>query len=271
MATILDKVFADKKEELAETKKRITLAEIKAKIEQCPQVKNVRDALTGQAKATSRIIAEIKRRTPFKGELRADFDALDIARSYAEHGAAAISILTEQRHFGGCIDYLERARLEVDIPLLRKDFIFAEYQVFESRAFGADLFLLIATHLEKNHLADLMGLGMELGLTPLVEAHDEADMERAFSAGAKVIGINNRDLNSGKTDLEVSRRLLKMAQLDSENIIVCESGIHGRKEIEELEQLGADAFLVGESLMRSGSIADKLRELIGDEKKAASG
>lgn len=271
MANILDKIFDDKKEELAETKRRVTFAEIKGRLEQCSQVKNVRGALTGDVKAPSRIIAEIKRRTPFKGELKANFDAVEIALSYAENGAAAISILTEQRHFGGSIDYLENVRAEVSIPLLRKDFIFAEYQVYESRAFGADMFLLIATHLEKNHLADLMGLGMELGLTPLVEAHDEADMERAFSAGAKVIGINNRDLTSGKTDLGISCRLLKMAQMDPENIVVCESGIRGRSEIEELEKLGADAFLVGESLMRSRSVADKLRELIGDEKKAASG
>ena len=265
MANILDKIFAHKKEELGSTKRKAPLTEIKGRIGQREPVRDVRQAL--KPASTSRIIAEIKKRTPFKGELRPDFDGLAIAREYAKHGAAAISVLTESNYFGGSIEFLSQVRDEVKTPLLRKDFIFDPYQVYESRAFGGDFFLLIATWLDKNHMEDLLELGKEIGMPALVETHCERDMEKAFSVGAFLIGINNRDLKTGKTDLDISRRLIKMAAMIEGNLLVCESGIHACGDIQELEKLGAHAFLIGESLMKADSIKDKLAELTGDKNK----
>lgn len=261
MANVLDKIFAHKKEELGSTRRKAPLSEIKGRIGQQADLRDIRQALAPGS--TSRIIAEIKKRTPFKGELRPDFDGLAIARDYAENGAAAISVLTESKFFGGSIEFLSQVRSAVETPLLRKDFIFDPYQVYESRAFGGDFYLLIATWLDKNHLEDLLELGKEIGMTALVETHCEKDMEKAFSAGAFLIGINNRDLKTGKTDLDISRRLIKMAKMVPDNLLVCESGIHTPKEIQEMEKLGAHAFLIGESLMKADSIPEKLAELTG--------
>ncbi|NIQ03053.1 MAG: indole-3-glycerol phosphate synthase, partial [Nitrospinaceae bacterium] len=210
MGTILDKIFDTKKEELEDTRRSLPLATLKTRIREPSAVRDVRPAL--ESSPPHRILAEIKRRTPFKGELRPDFDPLRLARVYAEHGACAISVLTESNYFGGRLEFLSEIRSRVDLPLLRKDFILDEYQVYESRVFGADFYLLIATWLDKNHLADLLALGRELGLSALVETHSEKDMEKAFRADASLIGINNRDLATGKTDLEVSRRLIGMAR-----------------------------------------------------------
>ena len=261
MATILDKIYADKKQELEDTRRTRPLGEVVQRARDREGIRDIVPAL--KASPPTRIIAEIKRRSPFKGELRPDFDPIAIASEYATHGAAALSILTESQHFGGSLDYLEQVRSEVDIPLLRKDFIFTEYQVHESRAFGADFFLLIATWLDKNHLADLLALGREIGLPALVETHNEADLEKAFAAGATLLGINNRDLTSGKTDLAISHRLMAMARSVPGTLLVSESGIHSRKEIDALEELGSNAFLIGESLMTSQDIPGKLRELLG--------
>jgi len=261
MPTILDKIYADKKEELAGTRRRLPLNEVKQRARDRGELRDVRSALRGGP--VPNIIAEIKRRSPFKGELLADFDAVGIARQYDEHGAAAISILTESRYFAGDLAYLEAVKAEVSLPLLRKDFIFDEYQVYESRAFGADFFLLIATWLDKNQLADLLALGLEVGLPALVETHNEADLDKAFAAGGEILGINNRDLTSGKTDLGISRRLLSRAKEEPGKILVTESGIHSAEDIESLRTLGAEAFLIGESLMTSGDIPGKLKALLG--------
>jgi len=265
MANILDKIFAHKKEELDTTRRKTPLSEIKGRIGQKEPAQDIRQAL--KPASSTRIIAEIKKRTPFKGELRPDFDGLAIAREYAEHGAAAISVLTESNYFGGSIEFLSQVREEVKTPLLRKDFIFDPYQVHESRAFGGDFFLLIATWLDKNQMEDLLELGKEIGMTALVETHCEKDMEKAFSVGAYLIGINNRDLKTGKTDLGISRRLIKMAAMVPDNLLVCESGIHSSDDIQGLEKLGAHAFLIGESLMKADSIPEKLADLIGDQRK----
>lgn len=270
MANILDKIFTAKKAELETIQREVPLAEIKIKMSSQRDVIPVKDALKVSGEG-SKIIAEIKRGTPFKGDLVEQFDPLAIARTYADNGAAAISILTESRFFGGDLDYVEQASKVVSIPLLRKDFIFAEYQVFESRACGADFFLLIATSLDKNQLKDLLELGKEIGLTALVETHNEKDMEKAFYAGAELLGINNRDLTSGKTDLETSKRLLKETRGMNNLILVCESGIHSRAQIEEFEGLGMHAFLIGESLIKATNISDKLLEFTGHGKTQPAG
>ena len=263
MSNILDKIFCDKKIELDTVKRKLALPDVKARItNNSYKIRDIRVFLESSKRST--IIAEIKPRTPFKGELLKNFDPIDIAKTYAKNGAAALSILTESSYFGGSLSTLEEVRECVDIPLLRKDFIFDEYQVYEARAFGADLFLLIATWLDKNQLADLLALGKELGLPALVETHNEMDMEKAFAVGASVLGINNRDLTNGETDLNIARRLVPMALQVPGSFLVCESGIHSRKEIEEFEKLGAHSFLIGESLMTAENIGNKLREFTGD-------
>ena len=267
MTGILDKIFADKAEELEAAKRKTPLKDLKDKIQSQREVKNILPVL--RKEGSSRIIAEIKRRTPFLDDLRKDFDPVDIADVYADNGAAAISVLTESTHFGGHLDFLEQ--IHVGVPLLRKDFLFDEYQVYESRAWGADFFLLIATQLEKNHIADLMGLGKELHLTALVETHTEWDMEKAIEAEAALVGINNRDLKTGKTDLNIARRLVKMGNEIPDIIMVCESGINSRREIEEFEALGIHAFLIGGSLMKSDNIPEKLKDLLGYGKTQAAG
>ncbi len=274
MSNILDKIFADKKVELGSVKRQLALADVKTRMaDKSHKVRNIEQVLQrdkGTPNGGSRIIAEIKPRTPFKGELRANVDPAEIAKTYANNGAAVLSILTESSYFGGCLSTLEKARECVETPLLRKDFIFDEYQVYEARAFGADGFLLIATWLDKNHLADLLELGKELGLPALVETHNEKDMEKAFAAGGTIFGINNRDLTSGKTDLGIARRLIPMALQIPGNTLVCESGIHSRKEIEEFEERGAHSFLIGESLMTADNIGEKLKEFTGDRKTSAA-
>lgn len=269
MPDILDKIFFNKKIELDSVKRKLSLPDVKTRIANNNfEIRNIRRFL--KLNAGSSIIAEIKPRTPFKGELLKNFNPVNIAKTFADNGAAAISILTESTYFGGSLSTLENARSHTNVPLLRKDFIFDEYQLYETKAFGADCFLLIATWLDKNHLADLLALGEELGLPSLVETHNEKDMEKAFAAGGSILGINNRDLTSGKTDLNISRRLVPMALQVPGNSLICESGIHARKEIEEFEKLGAHSFLVGESLMTADNIGKKLKELIGDRKISAT-
>ena len=270
MANILDKIFAAKKVELKTTQREVPLAEVKNKMGDQRDVVPIMDALRASGEG-SKIIAEIKRRTPFKGDLVEQFDPLSIARTYADKGAVAISILTESQFFGGSLQFVEQASKAVSSPLLRKDFIFDEYQVYESRACGADCFLLIATSLDKNQLKDLLELGKEIGLTALVETHHEKDMEKAFHAGAELLGVNNRDLTTGKTDLEISKRLLKETRGMEHLLLVCESGIHSRAQIEEFEGLGMHAFLIGESLMKAPNISDKLQEFTGHGKTQPAG
>jgi indole-3-glycerol phosphate synthase len=261
MATKLDEIFEFKKKELPETKKAFPLELLLKKIEENPRKPlDVLSVLRGESGATN-IIAEIKRKTPFKGILK-EIDPIELAKVYELNGAAAISILTESYYFNGSLRFLSEVRSQVNIPLLRKDFIFDEYQVYEAVACGADFFLLIATYLNENDLKNLLKLGQEMGLPALVEVHDEDDLKKALAVNAQIIGVNNRNLNSGQTDLNISRILLKN-KFDAGQIIVSESGIKDRDQIEELESLGAHTFLVGESLMLADDIPAKLCELRG--------
>ena len=267
MLNILDKIFADKQKELLDTKCKVPIAQLKQRIVDQAPARDIFKAL--KVGNHSKIIAEIKRRTPFKGELRENFNSKEIARDYVENGAAALSILTESNYFGSHIGILEQIKPVASIPLLRKDFICDEYQVYESRAHGADLFLLIATWLEKSQLNDLLSLGKDLGLHALVETHNEYDVEKAFEAKADLIGINNRDLSNGKTDLGISRRLIPLALQEPGKTLVCESGVKGREEIDEFEKMGAHAFLIGETLMKSKDIPKKLSELLNNDESTS--
>jgi indole-3-glycerol phosphate synthase len=210
-----------------------------------------------------RIIAEVKKASPSRGVIRADFDPAAIARTYADCNVAAISVLTETQHFRGSLDFLKAINLALQprtIPLLRKDFIHDPYQIFESRACGADAVLLIVSMLQPDHLCDLLFISHKIGLQCLVEVHDEHETEVAVDSGARIIGINNRDLRTFNIDISVTERLCPLIPKD--RIIVSESGIKTRWDIQWLKQCGVNAVLIGEAFMAAQDIKAKLRELL---------
>jgi indole-3-glycerol phosphate synthase len=207
------------------------------------------------------LIAEMKRASPSRGAIRPDASVSEIVRAYEAAGARAVSVLTEPAHFGGSLGDLAEARAACDLPLLRKDFVIDAYQVLEARAAGADAVLLIVAALGGDRLAELMAAASDLGMDSLVEVHDEEEVEAAVEAGAEVIGINNRDLHSLEVDLETTFRLL--ADVPAGTVVVAESGITRRGDVERLEDAGVDAILVGEALMRADDTARAVRDLLG--------
>lgn len=263
--TILDRLVASKREQLASRRAVAPLAQQRALAEAAPAPLRFAAALRGE---NVRVIAEIKKASPAKGLLEPDFDPVTRARSYRAGGAAAVSVLTEERRFLGSLDDLiavRRALADAPLPLLRKDFLFDPYQLYEARAAGADAVLLIVAVLTQPALVDLLALARRLGLDALVEVHDEDQVERALVAGATLIGINNRDLRSFHTDLAVSERLGPL--IPEGCTLVSESGISARGHVDRLAALGFDAILVGEALMRSGDIGTSLRELAGSSRR----
>jgi indole-3-glycerol phosphate synthase len=255
---ILDDIVRDKRADLEQTKARISLAAL----QQRPLFRAGRRAFRAALEARRRaIVAEVKKASPSKGVIRADFDPLQIAGSYARNGAAAISVLTEERYFQGHIDYLAAIRAAVDVPLLRKDFVFDPYQLYEARAFGADAVLLIVAILAEPALRELLWLAEELNLTALVEVHDEAELECAVRCGARLLGVNNRDLRTFHTTLATTERL--MPAVPPGALVIAESGIDSVEDIVRLERAGVHAFLIGEALMRAADPGARLAELIG--------
>lgn len=257
--TYLDRIVADKREELAAAKAATSASELEGRVVGAPQVRSFIDALR-EPKLS--LIAEVKKSSPSKGLLRADFDPVDIATRYADGGASAISVLTDAKHFQGSLDHLEAIRqaLPDGPPLLRKDFIFEEYQVLEARAHGADAMLLIVAMLEQPLLEALIASIRALGMTPLVEVHDETEMERAAAAGAELIGINNRDLRTFDVDLATTERLRPLAPPDA--VVVAESGISTRDDMRRLQAIGVNAVLIGEALVKEPDPGAKVRELL---------
>jgi indole-3-glycerol phosphate synthase len=208
------------------------------------------------------VIAEVKKGSPSKGVIRADFDPIAIAEIYEKHGAACLSVLTDEKFFLGHLRFLGLIREQVRLPLLRKDFLYDPYQLWEAREAGADAVLLIAAMLEPAQLADLVAESREIGLDVLLEIHDERELEMALQVPVELIGINNRDLRSFHVDLAVTERLAPY--IPGDRLVVAESGIAGRSDVLRLQAAGARVFLVGESLMRSGDIGTKLDELLND-------
>ncbi len=257
--SILDRILETKREELEAAKRRVPAAELAERARSAPPLRGFRQAL--RAAPRPRVIAEIKRRSPSRGEIRPRFDPIECAKAYADGGAAALSVLTDATYFGGRIEYLQQVRGCVDLPILRKDFVIDAYQVDEARAFGADAVLLIVAALDDQALVRRQARARDQGLAVLVEVHHAPELERARIAEADLIGINNRDLNSFEVDLATSEALAPRA--GEGVVIVAESGIFRLAEIERLEAAGADAFLVGESLMRQDDPGRALRELRG--------
>lgn len=260
--TIVDEILARKRVELERAKLACApddMSERAAAVDDAPR--GFRAALSrGES---PRIVAEIKRRSPSAGEIRPDFDPVGCAKAYADAGAAALSVLTDEHFFGGHLDYLTLARQAVPVPLLRKDFVIDAYQIDEARVAGADAVLLIASAFaepsRRGELGRLRGHALERGLDALVEVHDERQLDAALEAGADLVGINNRDLRTFSVDLGVTERLA--ARLPQGVVLVAESGILRSEDVVRLQAAGAHAFLVGEALMREPDIGAALRRL----------
>ncbi len=256
----LEEIVHRNQEELQARKKQLPLAEVCRLAKAQPPPLDLAAALRGDG---VRLIAEVKKASPSRGVIRQDFNPVAIAGAYAAGGAAAISVLTEVHYFQGSLEYLKDIRTalgENRPPLLRKDFIFDPYQVYESLAYGADSLLLIAAILTPEMLVDLCALSHELGLSCLVEVHNESDLVTALESGAGIIGINNRDLNTFTVDLATTERLRPLIPAD--RIVISESGIGSRDDVDNLKRLGVDALLIGEALMAASDIAAKMRELL---------
>ncbi len=264
--TILDEILEHKVGEVERAKSRVAPAQMRRQAREAASVpRGFRDALI--AAEAPAIIAEVKRRSPSKGEIRPDFEPVACAQQYAAHGAAALSVLTDEHYFGGHLGFLAKIRAEVSQPLLRKDFMIDPYQVDEARVAGADAILLIAAALPAERMRELSEYARELSLDVLVEVHDEPELDRALALGADLIGVNNRDLATFTTDLATTEHLASVMAArgtppgQGAVVLVAESGIRDRADIERLQAAGARAFLVGESLMREPDLGSALREL----------
>jgi len=255
---ILDKIMETKKEEVAQLRKETSDAQLQKSIAGFQPCLDFKKALQN---SDCNIIAEVKCASPSRGRLVADFDPVAIAQIYENNGAAAISVLTDEKYFSGHKDYLKQIRQNVKLPLLRKDFIIDPIQIYETRAIGADAILLIA-HVLGKKLAEFIERSVEIGLSPLVEVHTKEELDLALSAGAAIIGINNRDLDTFVIDIETSRRL--KARIPANKIVVAESGIRERRDIESLMEAGIHNFLIGEHLVTAPDIGKKLRAFQGE-------
>ena len=257
---ILDEIVADVAIELAAKKRRMPLTEMVRSAEAQSPPLDFASALRGNS---VRLIAEVKKASPSRGIICSNFNPLAIAGVYAANGAAAISILTEPKYFQGSLDYLRDIKKSLaaePMPLLRKDFITDPYQVFEARAYGADGILLIVAILTTEKLSELLQLSHQLGMMSLVEVHNEIELDIAVKSNTKIIGINNRDLNTFKVDLQTPARLRLLIPPD--RIVVSESGIKSRQNMQKLKEWGINAALIGEALMTAPDIAAKMKELL---------
>jgi indole-3-glycerol phosphate synthase len=255
--TILDKIVAGKKRDVARQKRNAPLSLLKERAAAGKAPRDFTAALRGNG---LKLIAEVKKASPSRGLLCPDFKPVEMAQIYERNGAAAISVLTEVNYFQGSLEYLAAIREKVSLPLLRKDFIFDEYQIYESAVSGADALLLIAAILSPAQLRILLELSQSLGLACLVEVHTEPEVEQALQSGAEIIGINNRDLNTFKVDIETTRRL--RALIPRGKIVVSESGILNRNDIKSLQEWGVHAALVGEALVTAQNIPARIKELM---------
>ncbi len=256
---ILEEIVENTKKALEYTRRSLPLNKLNEIAFAQPRTKSLSQALSGDS---IKLITEVKKASPSKGVICHNFHPVKIAKIYAESGAAAISVLTEPKYFQGSLDYLKEIKEalgEDSPPLLRKDFIFDAYQVFQSRAYGADCLLLIAAILSPANMKYLLDLSHDLGMDCLVEVHDEKELETVLSSDARIIGINNRDLRTFKTDINITKRLKKL--IPEDKIVVSESGIGSKEDIYDLQSCGVTNFLVGEALVSSTDIAAKMRQL----------
>ena len=257
--SILQQIVCRKRERLNQAKGKVFLGEFKARIAGLEGPRDFRSAVKREERI--RLIAEIKRASPSRGIIRGDFDLKEIATVYEEKDVDAVSVLTEEDFFLGELNHIPSVKRIVSRPVLRKDFIFDEYQVYESRVYGADAILLIASLLERTQAEEYIHLSRELGLSVLFEVHDLWELEQALRIDTDIIGINNRDLKTLKVDLSTTYKLKR--EIPSGKIVVSESGIKTREDVIRLQEAGVDAILVGTALMESEDIGGKIEELMG--------
>lgn len=258
---ILDEIIEKTKYDLERRKKEFTTDWLGRSLAFNPFMpRDIKPYLTATKENPYRIIAEVKKASPSKGIIREDFDPLFIAQEYEKGGASAISVLTEPHYFKGNIEYLTGIRRYVSTPLLRKDFIIDEYQILEAVVYGADFILLIAKALSKKELKSLLEYTWRLGMEALVEIHDKEDLTKAIFAGANIIGVNHRNLDTFEMDMDLTEKLMPL--IPNGKIIVAESGLNDKNTIEHLSSVGADAFLIGEHFMRKENISESLKELV---------
>jgi indole-3-glycerol phosphate synthase len=262
MADILDKIVAVKREEIAAARKKKPLEAMRADAESRVLTRDFVGAMRAKlAAGQAAVIAEIKKASPSKGVLRADFIPADIAQSYAENGAACLSVLTDKQFFQGSIDFLKQARASCDLPVLRKDFMVDPYQVYESRAIGADCILLIAACLDDAEMAELEAIARSLDMAVLVEVHDGAELQRALKLKTPLVGINNRNLRTFEVSLDTTLALLN--EVPGDRLLVTESGILGPADVKKMRAAGVHSFLVGEAFMRADDPGAALADLFG--------
>jgi indole-3-glycerol phosphate synthase len=263
MGDILNQIVATKREEIASAQKRVPLAAMRADAESRVLTRDFEGALRRKiAAGKSAVIAEIKKASPSKGVLRPAFIPADIAQSYAEFGAACLSVLTDRQFFQGQVDYLKQARASCDLPVLRKDFIVDPYQIYESRAIGADCILLIAACLDDARMAELEAIARSLDMAVLVEVHDLRELERALKLKTPLVGINNRNLRSFEVTLDTTLGMIK--DVPADRLLVTESGVASRADVKRLRDAGVNAFLVGEAFMRAEDPGEALAALFGN-------
>ena len=262
MSDILDKILATKREEVAQAQSRTPLAAVIAAAQTTPPARDFAGAIRQRVQQQRpAVIAEIKRASPSKGLLRADFQPADIARSYAAHGAACLSVLTDKDYFQGSAEYLIAARAACELPVLRKDFMVDPYQVYEARAMGADCILLIVAALSLTQMQELEAIAHELGMAVLVESHNSEELAIALQLDTPLQGINNRNLRTFDTSLDTTIQLLD--QIDASRIVITESGIHSRADVELMQSHHVHGFLVGEAFMRADDPGVELARLFG--------
>jgi indole-3-glycerol phosphate synthase len=260
MSDILDKIVAVKREEIAAALVRKPLNVMRADAESRVLTRDFEGALRAKITAgQAAVIAEIKKASPSKGVLRADFIPADIAQSYAEHGASCLSVLTDKQFFQGSVDFLKQARASCDLPVLRKDFMVDPYQIYEARAMGADAILLIAACLDDSQMADMEALAHRLDMAVLVEVHDRAELDRALKLKTRLVGINNRNLKTFEVSLQTTLDLLPHVPAD--RLLVTESGILSSDDVKRMREAHVNAFLVGEAFMRANEPGEALAKL----------
>ncbi len=260
MSDILNKIVAVKRAEVAAALAKKSLAAMRADAESRVLTRDFEGAMRAKiAAGKAAVIAEIKKASPSKGVLRADFIPADIAQSYAEHGAACLSVLTDKQFFQGSVDYLKQARASCDLPVLRKDFMIDAYQVYEARAMGADAVLLIAACLDDAQMADLEAVARSLDMAVLVEVHDRAELERALKLKTRLVGINNRNLRTFEVTLQTTLDMLP--DVPADRLLVTESGILKAEDVQRMRNAHVHAFLVGEAFMRAAEPGEALAKL----------
>ena len=258
--TILKKIILRKLEEIQDGCDKIPLREMKRRALLAPETKSFVGAMQAKLDAgKSAVIAEIKKASPSKGVLREPFDPVEIAKSYAENGAACLSVLTDKDFFQGSNEYLQQVREAVDLPIIRKDFIVDDYQVYEARAIGADCILLIAAAIGDAQMSELTQVALTLDMDVLIEVHNKEELERALRLPLPMIGINNRDLHSFEVSLDTTIEMLEM--IPEDRIVITESGILTKGDVARMRACHVDAFLVGEAFMRAENPGEKLAEL----------